>query len=401
MVAIRRHWKILSWLTALLVVTVSGAVVIRLANTASASGIPKTNPLYYAGVITDTSGKPLSGSYTIGAVVWTAATGGTKGCLTMGTTTTVLHGHFRVALDATCVQAIQKNPELWIEVLINGKSMGRAKIGAVPYAIEPNSTAKWDQAHGWGDHATAGYLKKELDPTFKASPAAKVTNTGMSDWSKSHGWGDHAKAGYLKKEQDPVYSASAATKVTTAKLANWDDAHGWGNHAAAGYLKNSAIGATKKDYLCKWDGAKVVSSAVAESGGKIGIGTSVPASTLEVKGTIHSTTGGIKFPDGTVQTSTGQLPPGTVVSFAGSKVPTGWLPCDGKAVSRTTYSALYTALGSSHGAGDGKTTFNVPDYRGRFLRGLDEGTKRDPDAINRKAMGGCGSGIYHLARILA
>ena len=56
-------------------------------------------------------------------------------------------------------------------------------------------------------------------------------------------------------------------------------------------------------------------------------------------------------------------------SFAGATIPSGWLSCTGKAVSRTTYSALFTAIGTTYGAGDGSTTFNLPDARGRTLIG--------------------------------
>lgn len=79
-------------------------------------------------------------------------------------------------------------------------------------------------------------------------------------------------------------------------------------------------------------------------------------------------------------------PIGTVQSFAMESAPSGWLYCDGSAVSRTTYANLFSAIGTAHGSGDGSTTFNVPDYRGRFLRGLDDGVGRDPDAASRTAM---------------
>jgi len=64
-------------------------------------------------------------------------------------------------------------------------------------------------------------------------------------------------------------------------------------------------------------------------------------------------------------------PPGAIISFGASSAPSGWLICDGTAVSRTTYAALFAVLGSTWGAGDGSTTFNVPDLRGQFLRGFD------------------------------
>lgn len=65
------------------------------------------------------------------------------------------------------------------------------------------------------------------------------------------------------------------------------------------------------------------------------------------------------------------LPAGIFVPFAGSTAPTGWLLCYGQAISRTTYSTLFAAIGTQYGAGDGSTTFNVPDMRGRVPAGAD------------------------------
>ncbi len=62
-------------------------------------------------------------------------------------------------------------------------------------------------------------------------------------------------------------------------------------------------------------------------------------------------------------------PPGSVMAFARQTAPDNWLACDGAAVSRETYADLFTAIGTEWGAGDGSTTFNVPDFRGYFLRG--------------------------------
>jgi microcystin-dependent protein len=60
---------------------------------------------------------------------------------------------------------------------------------------------------------------------------------------------------------------------------------------------------------------------------------------------------------------------GEVKMFAGSSAPEGYLLCQGQAISRTTYASLFTILGTTYGSGDGSTTFNLPDYRGQFLRG--------------------------------
>ena len=67
------------------------------------------------------------------------------------------------------------------------------------------------------------------------------------------------------------------------------------------------------------------------------------------------------------------VPAGTVITYAANTAPAGWLECDGTAVSRTAYGVLYTAIGTTWGAGDGSTTFNLPDLRGYFVRGWDHG----------------------------
>lgn len=70
-------------------------------------------------------------------------------------------------------------------------------------------------------------------------------------------------------------------------------------------------------------------------------------------------------------------PPGKFGEFGMSIAPTGWLECNGAAVSRSTYAALFTAIGTTWGAGDGSTTFNLPDARGYAMRGWDHGSGVD------------------------
>lgn len=66
------------------------------------------------------------------------------------------------------------------------------------------------------------------------------------------------------------------------------------------------------------------------------------------------------------------VPAGAVLPFAQNSAPDGWLKCDGAAVSRTTYATLFAAIGETYGAGDGSTTFLLPDLRGEFVRGWDD-----------------------------
>lgn len=63
------------------------------------------------------------------------------------------------------------------------------------------------------------------------------------------------------------------------------------------------------------------------------------------------------------------IPPGTIIHYAGRTVPSGWLICNGANVSRTDYAALFAAIGTIYGAGNGSTTFGLPNLDGRFLEG--------------------------------
>ena len=68
----------------------------------------------------------------------------------------------------------------------------------------------------------------------------------------------------------------------------------------------------------------------------------------------------------------GFMPVGVVVPFAGSTSPAGWQLCYGQAISRTTYAGLFATISTTYGSGDGSTTFNVPDLRGRTVGGKDD-----------------------------
>ena len=87
------------------------------------------------------------------------------------------------------------------------------------------------------------------------------------------------------------------------------------------------------------------------------------------------------------------MPVGTLIAYAGATRPAGFLACEGAVVLRSLYPDLFSMIGTSHGDGShtyngiptgfAGTHFNLPDYRGRFLRGVDAGLGRDPDATSR------------------
>jgi microcystin-dependent protein len=112
--------------------------------------------------------------------------------------------------------------------------------------------------------------------------------------------------------------------------------------------------------------------ALFSDGTNVGPDANAVGGSLAVNGTVNATSdvqvGGVSV----------QLPTGIMLPFAGStsSVPSGWLYCDGSAVSRTTYAKLYGVIGTTYGAGDGSTTFNLPDSRGRVIAGNDSTTGR-------------------------
>jgi microcystin-dependent protein len=199
---------------------------------ARADGIPGMLPLTYAGQLEE-AGVAVNGTRNLRLTIWDDATSTESGrtrCITTSQGAVITAGRFQVVLDNACTGVVRSTPDLWLEIEVNGSSLGRTKLSAVPFAIE----------------------------------------------------------------------ASRASGLTAA---------------AANAL----------------------------------------------------------------------IPTGTIVAFGGAtdRVPTGWLPCDGRSVTRAMYPELFDALGTAHG-GNG-TNFNLPDYRGRFLRGVDSGAMRDPDRAARTA----------------
>ena len=69
----------------------------------------------------------------------------------------------------------------------------------------------------------------------------------------------------------------------------------------------------------------------------------------------------------------GIVPAGTVIPYGSTSAPYGYIKCNGAAISRTVYADLFVAMGTAFGSGDGSTTFNLPDLRGEFIRGWDDG----------------------------
>lgn len=90
--------------------------------------------------------------------------------------------------------------------------------------------------------------------------------------------------------------------------------------------------------------------------------------------------------------------PGHIDYTARTTAPAGWMACDGRTLSRSVYASLFAAIGTTYGAGDGSTTFNIPDLRGEFIRGLDSGRGVDSGRALGSAQASQNLSHTHLVR---
>ena len=101
--------------------------------------------------------------------------------------------------------------------------------------------------------------------------------------------------------------------------------------------------------------------------------------------------------DTTIKSVADITPIGSVVAYVADTAPTLWLNCDGSTVSRTTYAGLFGVIGEAYGAGDGSTTFDLPDLRGRSVVGLGQGMTGEGDlAGTDRVLGAEGGYETHL-----
>jgi hypothetical protein len=146
---------------------------------ARASGVPATQPLTFSGVLTDTTGAPLTGSKNLQVQVWDDAAAGNVVCTSGSTAQTLVGGSFSIGLPTTCTTAVHASPDLWAELLVDGASVGRTKLGAVPYALEADTASN-----------AAGALAQALAkiPTIQVNTSGYVacqpiTNFSTAGWS--------------------------------------------------------------------------------------------------------------------------------------------------------------------------------------------------------------------------
>jgi microcystin-dependent protein len=241
---------------------------------------------------------------------------------------------------------------------------------------------------------------KSISTMFSGSSApvtdcSAVTLTGQL-------WLDNATSGYLKQK---LYDGTSSVETGRYDTTN----HWWvppvgGGTATLASATTTDLGSVPQAYVTVTGTTPITGLGSSAVIGTIHAVTFSGALTLTYDGTglILPTAANIITAPGDVgwfvylgsgnwkclnyQTAGGTallpLPSGNISYTAGSSVPSGWLPCDGAAVSRTTYASLFADIGIAYGSGNGTTTFNVPDVGGRVIAGEEATATRLTSAVS-------------------
>jgi microcystin-dependent protein len=246
--------------------------------------------------------------------------------------------------------------------------------------------------------ASATALRKITRVNFLTGYLQGAIGTSAGDVMGASAVPNCSAAQKLQMSVGPTYVWSCVNEATSAVLADADN-----------NTKIQVEESANEDYI-RFDTAGT-ERMIIDDIGNVGIGTTSPAVALDVgskttalalpKGTsaqrpgsaqsgwvrFNTTNGSVEVHDGSSWNSLGGSPAGLVAAFPMATCPAGWLEANGAAVSRTTYNTLFAALSTMYGPGDGATTFNIPDYRGQFLRGWNHAAGNDPDAAARTNRG--------------
>lgn len=158
-------------------VLLAAAVASVVAVKARAAGIPSPNAMIYTGYLETPEGEPMTEEVNVALNLWDDMDEGEAACEVAAVTVTPQGGRFQIQLSEACTEAVSANPNLWLEPIVNGKSLGRSKLGAVPYSVEANHAAAADAATPTGALATQlAAMQTDIDALKARLDAPLATN---------------------------------------------------------------------------------------------------------------------------------------------------------------------------------------------------------------------------------
>ena len=235
------------------------------------------------------------------------------------------------------------------------------------------------------DAASKGYVG-----AYKAAAAASATASAASATASATSAADSAASAaesalFATDSADSATSAATSAAQAAAALATFSDQY-QGAYASdpATQPDGGALQPGNLYYNLTTSLLMIYSGTTWNSAGN----SITPEQILTLLKTVDGVGSGLDADtlQGSAPTDLG-LPAGAVQYFALAAAPDGWLDADGSEHSRVTEARLFAAIGTTFGAGDGSTTFNVPDLRGEFLRGLDDGRGVDTGRTLGSAQG--------------
>ena len=214
--------------------------------------------------------------------------------------------------------------------------------------------------------------------TFKGSPSGSIAvSIEPSDADKVYFVKNESGQTVFMRQGTHSSSGVASTEVARAvEIANGKAAivvaNGAGSGATVTEIKTTPadggiVTATLADDAVT--AAKIADDAV---GADAVADNSIGAAAINISGNGTSGQAVVSDGDGSFSYESNIVPSGALMPYAGTSAPTGFLLCDGSAVSRTTYATLFSAISTTYGSGDGSSTFNLPDLRGRVVAGQDD-----------------------------
>ena len=274
------------------------------------------------------------------------------------------------------------NPNSWGQVLNNGviSLVDDAVAGYTTISVGTTATVTLTENQGSGDQARSAFLE------IKGSVGGSHSTINVLIPNNSKSYVVRNSVSYASAGADVILKVAGNTGVTIRPTENqFVITNGtsvfnvapteFSSLTIGGTLDisgNTSIGGTLNT-----TGKAEFEDDVSVSGALVIGGSATFSSTVTIEGAnlqaANAKVCASAFHgDGSNLTGIVAMPTGAVVPFGGSSAPTGFLLCAGQAVSRSTYSALFGVISTTYGAGDGSSTFNLPDLRGRVVAGQDD-----------------------------